>query len=293
MSRPSEAIQRHARTDPSRGDATNPDRGQIMKRLAYLPLTLALVSMAPEAQAQVVANLNANWSDTANPNVGSFGTWSYLQGSTPLPHVADWTPLGASTPQPAWAPGTTAGNSFPAVFKATSAQLGWQTGDVIVRTTDTNNINTVASLGWKCPSAGTVTISGSVFEGSVDLGRDSKWSLVVNSLIVTSGTLTAGDGHDRTNPFLFSDGAGGPGSLVFSNFASGGTVELLLTKTTASSTGDYLGVDFQITVTPTPEPPMCFLMAAVAGLLIRGSTARGSWRRPAAEAEHIYGSPSQ
>jgi hypothetical protein len=170
------------------------------------------------------------------------------------------------------------------MFKATSAQVGWQTGDVIVRTTDANDINTAASLAWKCPSTGTATISGSVFEGSVDPGRDNKWFLVVNSLIVSSGTLTAGDGHDRSNPFFFSDGAGGPGALVFPNFTSGGTVELLLTKTTASSAGDYLGVDFQIAVTPTPEPRMYLLMAAGAGLLIRGWTASGRRRRTAEKA---------
>jgi hypothetical protein len=232
-----------------------------------------LVATAPAAHAQVTGNLGANWSDTNNPNTGAFGTWSYQSGTTLLPHVSDWTPLGASTPQPAWAPGTTAGNSFPAVFKATSAQLGWVTGDVIVRTTDANNINTVAEVNWTSPIAGNATVSGSVFEGSVDPGRDTKWLLVVNGLIVTSGTITAGDGHDRSNPFLFSAGAGGPTALFFPNSSAGTTFDLLLTKTTTSSAGDYVGVNYQIDVVPVPEPSLCLAVAA-AGLAVGGWAGR-------------------
>jgi hypothetical protein len=254
-----------------------------MRRALWISLTLAPALLAPAARAQV-ADLSANWSDTSNPNAGSFGTWSYQSGTTPLPHVADWTPLGASTAQPAWAPGTTQGNSFPAEFKATSAQAlsgppGWQVGDVIVRTTDENNISTVAQLRWTSPMAGNVTVSGSVFEGSVDTGRDTRWLLVVNGLIVTSGTLTAGDGHDRSNPFLFSDGDGGAGALVFSNASAGTTFDLLLTKTTSSPAGDYVGVNYRITVAPVPEPALGLIVTAGAGLAVR--CLAGRRRRPA------------
>jgi hypothetical protein len=253
-----------------------------MTRAAWIPLSLALLVPAA-ARAQVLGNLSANWSDTVNPNVGAYGTWSYLTGTTPLPHVPDWTPLGASTPQPAWAPGTTPGNEFPAEFKATSAQAlggppGWQVGDIIVRTTDQNSISTVAELNWTSPIAGTATVSGSVFEGSVDIGRDTKWLLAVNGLTVTSGVLTAGDGHDRSNPMLFRDGAGGPSSLVIPNVTTGTTFDLLLTKTTTSPTGDYVGVEYQVSVAPVPEPSLCLTVAACVTLAAGGGGRPGSWR---------------
>jgi hypothetical protein len=238
-----------------------------MSRSAWI---LVLLYPTGVAHAQVVADLNGNWSEATNPNTGSFGTWAYQTGSTPLPHVSDWTALGASTPQPAWAASAT---SIPAEFKATSAQLGWQTGDIITRTTDANSISTVAELNWTSPSSGTATVSGSIFEGSVDIGRDTKWLLVVNGLTLTSGTLIAGDGHDRSNPFLFSDGAGGAGALVVPNVIPGTTFDLLLTKTTSSPSGDYVGVSYQINVTAVPEPLMGFTLAACATLAFNAMTA--------------------
>jgi hypothetical protein len=245
-----------------------------VKRMSLIPLAVALVWTASAAKAQVVADLNANWSDTSNPNVGSFGAWSYNQGTTPLPHVADWTPLGASTAQPAWAPSTTAGNVVPAEFRATSAQFGWQTGDVVIDTTDPTNggSNGFGTFLWTAPSAGNATVSGSVFEGRVDGGRNSVWFLAVNSLIVSQGTLTAGDGHDRSNPFLFSNGTGGAGALVIPNVAAGTTFNLIVAKTGASTLGDFVGVNYSITVTPVPEPTSLVL----AGVMC---TALGTTRR--------------
>jgi hypothetical protein len=233
---------------------------------------IALTAMTASAQAQVVADVNANWSDTSNPNVGSFGSWTYFQGLSPLPHVADWTPLGASTPQPAWAPSTTAGNIVPAEFKATSAQFGWQTGDIIIDTYDSTNggTNGFGHFQWTTPSAGNATVSGSVFEGRVDPGRDSVWFLSVNGVIVSQGMLIAGDGHDRSNPFLLSSGTGGPGALVIPNVTSGTTFDLIVAKTGASTLGDFAGLNFQIDVTPVPEPTsLGFLGIPFFGLVFR------------------------
>jgi hypothetical protein len=96
------------------------------RRLGSAVALAALACLAAHpAQAQLVADLAADWSDTNNSNTAAFGTWSYRQGNSLLPHVANWTPLGVTTPpQPAWVPGTNPGNYLPAEFKTTSDQLG-------------------------------------------------------------------------------------------------------------------------------------------------------------------------
>jgi hypothetical protein len=261
--------------------AAEPEKGHFtMARASWVLLTLVLFFSNPAAQAQVVADLNNNWSDTSNPIVGSFGSWTNFQGLTPLPHVPDWTPLGASTPQPAWAPSTTAGNIVPAEFKATSAQFGWQTGDIIIDTYDPTNggSNGFGHFQWTTPSAGNATVSGSVFEGRVDPGRNTVWFLSINGLIVSQGMLIAGDGHDRSNPFLFSNGSGGPGVLVIPNVTAGTTFDLIVAKTGASTLGDFVGVSYSISVVGVPEPAsVCLVGIACAGLAVVGLTRR--WQR--------------
>ena len=172
--------------------------GEAMRRIVRGFLILwASMSTVPAVRAAFIADLGADWSDVNNPNTASFGSWSYLQGTTLLPHVANWTGLGAATPQPAWAPGNASGDSLPSEFKATSDQSGfnvvgqtnWKVGDVITHTTDPNNGvgNGPANYLWTSPINGTVTISGDAFEARVTPGRNNIWSLIVNAAL--SGTL--------------------------------------------------------------------------------------------------------
>src|SRR2546425_7726239 len=101
-----------------------------MKR-RFASASLALGLLAPvSAFALTLADLSADWSNTQNPNPGSYGTWSYNQGNSPLP----WVPsLGA------WAPSANAGNFLPLWQQLASPDpsvVVGNTGDVIVHTTD-------------------------------------------------------------------------------------------------------------------------------------------------------------
>jgi hypothetical protein len=262
---------------------TRPTQALLAAALWLLPLC----SPAP-ARASFVADLGADWSDTSNPNTGAFGTWSYRQGASLLPHFADNPLLGIPAIQPTWAPSTAPGHYIPAIFKATSDQTGtiitgpvdWLVGDIIVHTTDPfNGIgNGPANILWTSPVDGTITISGSVFEARVTTGaepRNSSWSLFVNNALVTSGTLIAGDGHDRSNPVPFSAGSGGAAALV-QTVSAGSTVELRLEKLATSPPGDFVGVSFRLEDDATAAPePSSLVLALIGGAGVFG----WRWRR--------------
>jgi hypothetical protein len=212
--------------------------------------------VVPTASAASIADLAADWSDTSNPNPVAFGTWSYRQGSSLLPEVANWNganTVGFTTTQPAWAPSNNAGDFLPGEFKARSVPSGvdWQVGDVVVHTTDTSNgdSNGPANFLWTSPITGTITISGDVWDARPLTGRDNSWSLLVNGTVVSSGASI--DGTDRANPFLFSKGTGGTAALT-EQVVAGSTIDLQITATTAA--GNFVGVSFTITGSAVPEP---------------------------------------
>jgi len=214
----------------------------------------ASAALAQESAAEIAPtatttySLVSNWSDTANPN----GTWKYRQGSSALPSVPDFDFAGSSpwTPQPAWAPSNNAGNFLPAWLKLRSGAAGYdaQVGDVVVHSTDdANGPNSgVANVTWVSPGAGTVTLSGGLWEVR-DIGRSNQWQVTHNGASVASGELLTGDGHGRSNPETFEK----------SEIAvkSGDVFELTVTRLT---TYRYVvGVNWAIEFTPTP--PECTL----------------------------------
>ena len=141
-----------------------------MRQTMRVVLALGWICAVPAVRADLIADLNADWSDANNPNTATFGTWSYRQGSSLLPEVPNWNgngTVGFTATQPAWAPSNNAGDFLPAEFKARSVPAGvdWQVGDVVVHTTDLFNgpSSGVANFLWTSPNAGTVTISGSVW----------------------------------------------------------------------------------------------------------------------------------
>src|SRR5262249_6703327 len=70
----------------------------------------APVALTAQVQPGAAADLVGDWSESANPNPASFGTWSYRQGSSLLAHFDDWIPFNGPVTQPAWAPGVQDGD---------------------------------------------------------------------------------------------------------------------------------------------------------------------------------------
>jgi hypothetical protein len=248
-----------------------------MRRTNWALLALAWFSLVPAARAGSVADLAADWSDSNNPNTASFGTWSYRQGSSLLPEVANWNgagTVGFTVTQPAWAPSNNAGDFLPAEFKARSVPTGvdWQVGDVVVHTTDSFNgdSNGPANFLWTSPSTGIVTISGDVWDARPLAGRDNSWSLLVDGTVVSSGASI--DGTDRANPFLFSAGTGGTAALTV-DVVAGSTIDLQITATSAA--GNFVGVNFTLTGSSVPEPSGLVLGGlAVSALAVTASVRR-------------------
>ena len=199
--------------------------------------------------ATTTYSLGANWSDAANPN----GTWTYRQGSFALPSVPNFDFAGsvAMKPQPAWAPSNTAGEYLPPWFKIRSTVTGFDSdvGDVLVHSTDeSNGANSgVANVTWISPGAGTVTLSGGLWEVR-NIGRSNKWQITQNGTSVASGQLLSGDGHGRSNPERFDKSA--------ITVKKDDVFQLTITRLTNS--GDLVGVDWSIQFTPT-VPPECTL----------------------------------
>ena len=227
-----------------------------MKRVPVLLVTVILcvgfgVANAVGAKAQTW-DLAADWSDATNPN----GEWTYREGANALPSVPDWTPLLSPVVQPAWAPSVTSGNFLPAWFKSTTSatsnnpELDFVAGDVVVVSTDLSNgsANGPANVIWTSPINGAIDVSGSVWMLR-DIGRSNRWELLHNGVPLSSGDIFSGDPFDRSSPFNFADGSGGPGVLKAIPVSVGDVIQLDIVRT--SGFGDFVGVNLTIQVVDT------------------------------------------
>ena len=150
----------------------DPTPGVMLMKTCYKSisglLSIALVIFTVATARAVTYDLNADWSDSANPN----GVWTYREGTNALPHVTAWQGLSGDfvTAQPAWARNAVGSSNLPPWFKS-SAVVGlphdWQTGDVVMHSTDGfNGIGSgVGNVIWTSPINGTATISGNVWMG--------------------------------------------------------------------------------------------------------------------------------
>lgn len=208
-----------------------------------------LGGVASLAQAQVF-DLVADWSETANPN----GAWTYMEGSSPLPHVDWWQRQlgGWTSAQPGWARSEDANTRLPFWFKSNGTEVfspDFVAGDVVVHSTDDFNGAGagVAAVEWRTPVAGRIAISGGVWMGR-DIGRANVIRLYTRGSLLRSGFISSGDAYSRDNPLLFAD-ADGPGSLTDQLIGCNQTVRLEIER--ASVPGDFVGIDLNIAFTPT------------------------------------------
>jgi hypothetical protein len=237
-------------------------RGFTMRAIRWLLSPLLSFVCVSTLSAQVVYDLQTDWSDISNPN----GAWAYREGNNLLPHVADWQGLEGDFTgvQPAWARNATGTSNLPAWFKIASPAAvvhDWELGDIVVHTTDTSNGigSGLANVIWTSPADGTIDVSGSVWMGR-NIGRSNHWDLSLNGISITSGDIFSGDAFDRASPFSFAAGTGGAAALSDVMVAAGDVLKLELTKT--SNFGDYVGVNFTVVATLIPEPSSLVLAAA-------------------------------
>jgi hypothetical protein len=184
------------------------------------------------AVAGRVYDVGQDWSDAANPS----GPWSYLQGTTALPHVDSWVPGSFSMPQPAWATAASGSGHIPAFFKSIEPSNDWLAGDIVVHSRDDVNGAGLgdARLRFNTPATGFYRAALEIWIGR-DIGRSVGWQLLADGSQQASGTVASGDVFSRASP----DGA--TASLFL---AAGEPVDLLLT--TAGSFGDLTGVRLRL-----------------------------------------------
>ncbi|MFA6046545.1 MAG: hypothetical protein WC718_16290 [Phycisphaerales bacterium] len=208
--------------------------------------TLACVAAAATAAQAQSFNLQANWSENANPN----GPWSLTQNSILLPHVASWQQQlgGWAVAQPAYAKSQDGVDRLPMFMLSNGSETfahDWTAGKVVVHTTDGfNGVGSgVAAINFTVPYYSLYSIHGGIWIGR-DIGRTVDWRLSMNGAIMTGGALASGDPYSSLNPFSFDAGSGGPGAL--SGAASAGDVISLTLPTRGGSPGDFVVIDLTI-----------------------------------------------
>ena len=197
----------------------------MKKSILFLATIAVLAPCFPVAThaATQVYDLNADWSDTANPN----GTWSYREGNNLLQSGNYGT---------AW---VGSNNGQPRIFKSD--------GDVTVETACST---CVANILWTAPSTGTIDISGAVWDSEfLCYGESSFWALSHNGDSLSGGQLTTCGQYFTQSPFYFSLGSGGSGVLQNIPVAAGDQVVLEIGSGPSGPLVSFMNVNFTITLT--------------------------------------------
>jgi hypothetical protein len=250
-----------------------------MKRLNLHPASASVaisffLSVSAHADT-VVFNLADQWSNTTNPN----GPWTYREGNNALPLVSNYNfggTIPGFTPQAAWAPSNVSGTFLPVWLKSsqTGTPSGFETGavlpgDVIVHSNDIFNGNgsDIANVIWTSPGAGTIDISGSIWQVR-NLGRINNFSVFVGGTLIAAGSISDGSAFTRSNPLAFASGLLPGDSFTGIPVSAGEIVELAITK--ASGAGEIDGIKWQIDESPatvTPEPGRFWLVGLGLGFI--------------------------
>lgn len=200
-----------------------------------------------EVYSEGLYDLARDWSDFVNPN----GTWSY-NGARGIPivnHINDWDPVGDffNIPQPAWAtaPWPNTGH-VPFWLKVVPGAV--TPGDlpsdrVIMHGTDSGDPVSRAGVTWTSPIDDVVTIDGGVWLALPSQNRSMDWHIYLNSVLLTSGSLTPEVSGNSFQPLEFEDGTNGP-SVLTQEIAIGDVITLEFEK--KSQFDAFVGVDLTI-----------------------------------------------
>ena len=224
---------------------------------------LYLVFGALASQAAIIYDLRSSFSNTANPN----GTFSYVQGTTPLPQHPQ--PTDGNTLNPAAANGYfgVVNNFSAAPIILQVSQNGnstspysnndFLTGDIIGASTNPG-AGAPFFIDWTAPVAGTITYSGSVWYAHSPVNRSNDYFLTLGSgPVLATGTVSYNNGFVRSNPSTFS-------SSVPLTVTAGQVLALELQATAGQIYGSLDGVNLTVTLNPatsqTPEPATTLLL---------------------------------
>jgi len=234
----------------------------IQRTVTKTVIYLALGAFA--SQAAIIYDLRSSFSNTANPN----GTFSYLQGTTPLPQHPQ--PTDGNTLSPAAANGYfgVASNFSAAPIILQVSQNGSSTspysnndflaGDII-GTSANPGPGAASFIDWTAPTAGTITYSGGVWYAHSPVQRSSDYFLTLGSgPVLATGTVSYNDGFVRSNPSTFASSA--PMTVT-----AGQVLALEFLPTAGQTFGSLAGVNLTVTLNPvvsqTPEPATTLLLA--------------------------------
>jgi len=223
-----------------------------MKIMRYLvPVLSVMFVLGGRAYADLYS-LSGDWSDAVNPN----GPWSYwVAGNLGASSFRGGEPSGFSPDQPIWTGGWYnwqgwSKNNQESFFDS-------KMGDVYGHTDPWSPME----IRWTSPSAGVIDVSGGVW-AIRDIGRWNDWELVLDGVLVTSGSVGSGDDYSSVNLMPISVG---PLSVEAGDILS-------FRAFPKDGIGDYIAVDLSVNlgVVAVPLPGAAFLGAVGLGI--------GGWR---------------
>ncbi|MCC6358497.1 MAG: hypothetical protein IT450_07135, partial [Phycisphaerales bacterium] len=185
-------------------------------------LLFALPKLAAAQSQGTVYDLSADWSDTQNP----FGVWSLKKSETALFTINQPDFFGPGLP--AWADDPIPGTAHVPMWARWAAAPSWlNPGDIVMHCAESGRTGTdYTSVVWTAPDAGVAVISGALWTDTNPCctGRQARWEIRKNDLVLSSALIVTGGPYSRTNPLPVSAGSGGCSSRFWQ---SGSIPELL------------------------------------------------------------------
>lgn len=234
----------------------------MKKRITQFTLTLAaglffaacLTSFGQAGKASMGArfpawhtySLNADWSNTNNPN----GVWSYNQNATPINTFqtfwwgqAGWGYLWLGD-------GCVIKGSYPAGMNdpwgnPLEPAHDWRPGDVVIHglSIPYGGDTTFVNITWTSPADGTIDISGRAWDAEIFADRDMSWTLIVGGETVAQRSSVRGI-YRKDKSATFSANRVAKHPLTSIQVTQGEVVEFRVAATTYY--GHFLGLQEQI-----------------------------------------------
>jgi hypothetical protein len=196
-------------------------------------------------------SLNANWSNTANPN----GVWSYNQNASPITTFQTfwWG-------QPGWGylwlgdGCIMKGSSYPEGMldpwgNPLQPPHDWRSGDVVLHALSIpyGGDTTFVNITWTAPADGRIDISGRAWDAVIFPDRDVSWSLIVGGEIVAQRSSVRGI-FRKDKEAKFSENQVAGHSLTHIRVTQGEVVEFRVS--TSTYYGHFVGVEELVRFTP-------------------------------------------